>query len=181
MEFDVETLKPTYRLIVGKGGDSQAFAIALRLGMHPKLIERAHEITYKEKRDYTAATDKPLQELNRQLAMNKKYIHKLKNAVVEKAAQEIVFKKGDNVKIPSLGEFGIVYKPSDERGNVVVQVKGEMQTFNHKRLNLYIKAEELYEEDYDMDIIFESKENRKLRSRMNKRHIDEVILEDGEK
>ncbi|MCA1318533.1 endonuclease MutS2 [Bacillus tianshenii] len=181
MEFDVETLKPTYRLIVGEGGASQAFAIALRLGMHPKLIERAHEITYKEKRDYTGATDKPLHELNRQLAMNKKYIHKQKHAPVEKSAQEIVFKMGDNVKIPSIGEFGIVYKPADERGNVVVQVKGEMKTFNHKRLTLYIKAEELYEEGYDYDIIFESKENRKLRSQMNKRHIDEVILENGEK
>ncbi|WP_078382182.1 endonuclease MutS2 [Sutcliffiella halmapala] len=180
MEFDVKTLQPTYRLIVGKGGDSQAFAIALRLGMHPKLIERAHEITYKENKDYTTATSKSLQELNKQLAMNKKYIHKQKHAVQEKFNHEIVFKIGDNVKIPSINEFGIVYKPADDRGNVEVFVKGEKQLFNHKRLSLYIKAEELYTDDYDMDIIFESKENRKLRNQMKKGHVEGEVIEKKE-
>ncbi|QFT89562.1 Endonuclease MutS2 [Bacillus sp. THAF10] len=180
MEFDVETLKPTYRLIVGKGGESQAFAIALKLGMHPKLIERAHQITYKETKAYEAHVEKPRFELEKQLAMNSKYIHKMKHPDKEKTKQEIVFKKGDNVKIPSINEFGIVHKPADSLGNVEVLVKGMMQTFNHKRLSLYIKAEDMYTEDYDMDIVFESKENRKLRNRMKKRHIDEVILEESE-
>ncbi|TYS68259.1 endonuclease MutS2 [Sutcliffiella horikoshii] len=180
MEFNVETLKPTYRLIVGKGGDSQAFAIALRLGMHPKLIERAHEITYKETKDYTDKSDRQRHELDRQLAMNQKYVRKMKHPEKEKAKQEIIFKKGDNVKIPSIGEFGIVFKPADEKGDVQVMVKGSLETFNHKRLSLYIKAEDLYTEDYDMDIVFESKENRKLRNKMKKRHVDEVILEESD-
>lgn len=180
MEFDVNTLKPTYRLIVGKGGDSQAFAIALRLGMHPKLIERAHEITYKETVDYSDKTDRPRHELERQLAMNSKYVRKMKHPEKEKTKQEIIFKKGDNVKIPSIGEFGIVYKPADDKGDVEVMVKGRMETFNHKRLTLYIKAENLYTDGYDMDIVFESKENRKLRNKMKKHHVDEVILEESD-
>jgi MutS2 family protein len=180
MEFDLSTLKPTYRLIVGKGGDSQAFAIALRLGMHPKLIERAHEITYKESKDYSGKTDRPRHELERQLAMNRKYVRKMKHPEKEKTKQEIIFKKGDNVKIASIGEFGIVYKPADEKGDVEVMVKGRMETFNHKRLSLYIKAEDLYTDGYDMDIVFESKENRKLRNKMKKHHVDEVILEESD-
>lgn len=180
MEFDVNTLKPTYRLIVGKGGDSQAFAIALRLGMHPKLIERAHEITYKETKDYSDKTDRPKHELERQLAMNRKYVRKMKHPDKEKTKQEITFKKGDNVKIPSIGEFGIVYNSADDKGDVEVMVKGRMETFNHKRLSLYIKAEDLYTDDYDMDIVFESKENRKLRNKMKKHHVDEVIFEESD-
>ncbi|MFP3470979.1 hypothetical protein R0J90_13135, partial [Micrococcus sp. SIMBA_144] len=52
MEFDPESLRPTFKLRMGIPGESQAFAIALRLGMHPKIIERAHEITYQEKETY---------------------------------------------------------------------------------------------------------------------------------
>lgn len=179
MEFDKDSLKPTYRLIIGKGGESQAFDIALRLGMNPRLIERAHLITYKEERHYEASPNFSTQELERQLAMNIKHIRKQKHGKKEEKLEAIIsFKRGDNVKIPSLNEYGIVAGQANSKGDIEVLVKGELKTFNHKRLVLYISAEELYPEDYDFDIIFETKENRKLMKKMEKRHIEDVIERD---
>lgn len=56
-EFDVETLKPTYRLIVGVPGKSNAFAISQKLGMPSRIISRAEELVSTENRRFEQVID----------------------------------------------------------------------------------------------------------------------------
>ncbi|WP_312472711.1 endonuclease MutS2 [Neobacillus sp.] len=176
MEFDVNTLSPTYRLIIGRGGDSQAFAIALKLGIHPKIIERAHAITYKEEKQYTIVETNTwkLKELEKQVIVNK---FKDRKKVAKTEIQVPHFHIGDNVKISPANEFGIVYTGPDPLGNYLVQIKGEKVSINHKRIQLYIAAKELYPEDYDFDIIFQTKENRKKSKLLSKGHDETITIE----
>ncbi len=90
-EFDVVTLKPTYRLLIGVPGKSNAFAISRRLGMDKEIVERASELVSTENRqfeDVVEKLEKQRQSLEKQLENANRLTAKA-NTEKQKAENEI--------------------------------------------------------------------------------------------
>ncbi len=88
-EFDVETLRPTYRLLIGVPGRSNAFAITEHLGMEKSVIDRARNIVGAENRSFEAVLEKletSRQELEEERRIAEEMTEKAKK--IEAKAQE---------------------------------------------------------------------------------------------
>lgn len=150
MMFDKETLEPMYKLTIGKSEDSNALFISKKMGIKNRVLERAKE--YIIDRSYN-------------LDLVKR--SKLQSNVEDSNNSEIIpnytdYNIGDKVKLLDENDFGVVYKPIDKFNNVEVLFKDNFISVNIKRLQLSIKASELYPEGYDLDTLFTSFEDRKL-------------------
>ena len=77
MEFDLKTLAPTYRLIMGVPGSSNAIAIAQKLGMRKDVIDLARQNVSEEKQSFEQA-------LANADAIRKQYEEKLEEVSQEK-------------------------------------------------------------------------------------------------
>ena len=107
-EFDIQTLSPTYKLIIGAPGRSNAFAISQRIGIPDDVVERAQDLVSEENTEFESVVEKldearnaleaereKAEEVSRSAAQERaaaeetrQNIEKLKEAEVEKARKE---------------------------------------------------------------------------------------------
>ena len=168
MAFDRESLLPLYRLEIGEAGESSALYIAQRLGMPPHLLERAKVVTYgggAVKRQ--GETTREIQEIEQVTPLAQEE----KEEKPQPALAGEGFQIGDSVSVLPEKSVGIVYQRVNGKGEIGVQIKGEKRLVNHKRLKLRVSADELYPEDYDFSIIFDTVENRKAKHLMGRKHV----------
>ncbi len=173
MEFDRETLKPTYRMIIGEAGESCAFFIAEKLGMPREMIQTAVRAAYgKEKaRQYRFRADE------KAWADNGRKPSKIKKSRPVKKRDNLSekFRIGDSVMVFPDKKIGIVCVPVNEKGVLRVQLPDKKIWINHKRVKLHVAAAELYPEDYDFSILFDTVENRKIRHNMERKFTEQII------
>lgn len=171
MTFDKETLRPTYQMITGEAGESCAFYIADRIGMPNEMLKRAIRAAYGEDAVGNYTFSKPKKPL---IKKNTRKIIRSKKASVN-AALSSKYNIGDSVIVYPDKKIGIVCSPINEKGVLRVQLPNKKIWINHKRVKLHVAATELYPEDYDFSIIFETVENRKKRHDMERKYTGDVI------
>lgn len=181
MTFNLETLRPNYVLEIGKAGESNAFIIALRLGMQKKVIENAHRITYEEDKDYSgmALTKRSTvpDGTYKKAKRPKSIIRQIEKAHKEKNT-DVTYHIGDAVYVHSLKQRGLIFEEANHKQELGVKVKNKKLYIPKKRLTMFIEREQLYPdlENYDMDIIFESVEYRKKNRILSKRYDKDVEI-----
>ena len=167
MTFDKESLKPLYQLVIGEAGESCAFYIAGKLGMPGYMLSRAAKAAYGSDGEVKIEGMEGNEELKKS---SHPKIQKIKKAVTQKEAKK--YQIGDSVMVYPEKKIGIICRMADEKGMLQVQMKKEKMWVSHKRIKLHVAAEQLYPEDYDFSIIFDSVEKRKAQHDMKRKYVD---------
>lgn len=165
MAFDEVSLAPMYILELGRSGESCAIEITRRLGMDESILRRARQVVNGDR----IPTDNSGHFMRIPAS-------RLKRREISKEGDYEHFTMGDSVmRLPDQVK-GIVYRPADENGIVIVQFPDEKISVPHKRLKLLVPAAELYPPDYDFSIIFETVANRKATHTMSRKHDPNAVV-----
>ena len=172
MAFDRDTLQPLYRLELGVSGESCAIEIARRLGMDEGLLARARQAANHGLSSMPERHSRPMHVPASRLQR----LPRGKEGSFER------FAVGDSVMLLPDHAAAIVFRPADDEGNVVIQLRGRKLTVRHNRLKLLVPAAELYPPDYDFSIIFDTVANRKAAHTMSRKFDPDavIVLKEGQ-
>lgn len=161
VEFNIETLSPTYKLLLGVPGTSNAFAISRKLGISEEIIDRAKEFIDSSKINIEELLtniyeDKRLIELEKEKTLkNSKEIESLKKSL-EYDFTELNNKQKEIINKAKLEARDILLSAKEDANDIIKEIENSNSNKESNKLRT-----KLNKKIDDLSVLNENKENKK--------------------
>ena len=121
VEFDINSLRPTYKLLIGIPGSSNAFSISTKLGLSTKIIDKANEFLSKEHLQFEYV----LAEMEKQKLM----YAELNEDLAKREAEIVVLEQRLKNEKENINDRKnrIITKAEEEKANIIRKTKREVE------------------------------------------------------
>lgn len=145
VEFDVETLQPTYKLSIGIPGKSNAFEISKKLGLDETIIEKAREFIAKDKIKFedvifSLEESRKKADEEKSIAQKLRYEAEKYKLEAEKRMDGIIAQKEKILKEAHIEAEGIIDKYKIEINELVKELKEAAEKEAEEKLSIVEKS-----------------------------------------
>ena len=180
MEFNVDSLSPTYKLLIGVPGKSNAFEISQRLGLSNEIIDYARELISDDNIEFEAVLqsieeDRTKIEMHRDEAEREKRQLEEKNEELQKEIDKVKSQRDRIIKDAKLEAKRILNSTREDVSLILSEIqdlKSEMSSSQARRLQ---QAQDVLREDLQMV----SFDNEKIKLKTVKNPVKKLKIGDS--